>query len=169
MSSDELRAMYIKLLAKAMYEPTKKDVHPSFISFIQQMSPVDASMFKKICEEERRPLMALMLVDERIAINEPNHYLTVLDNITAWTDFSYHEQVRSISNLERLGLIKGEAALPYPPEYYAEVKKTPQYINGIDSLTKDCEFYKIHETKGRIVITPLGESFFDICFGNIRE
>lgn len=49
---NELREMYSNLLAKSMYSFTKKDVHPSFVDLIRNLSPDEARIIEAIKGED---------------------------------------------------------------------------------------------------------------------
>ena len=167
--SDELQSMYVKLLSKAMYEPTKGLVHPAYAEFIKQMSPVDAVLFRTICNANRRPLISLLVVNENVDIRSPEYIIDCADDIMPWTIYSYQKQLRSLNNLERLSLLKGDAGQPYPDSYYDVIKTNVHYTNCLSDMQSEYPNYSIHEIKGRITIIPMGQSFFDACVAKISD
>ena len=51
----ELREMYINLLASAMNLDKLKNTHPSFVTVIKEMSPLDAIIFQKLSKKRQVP------------------------------------------------------------------------------------------------------------------
>ena len=74
MNNEELRNLYANLLANSMNKDIKDNVHPSFVNIINQMSPMDAIIFKIICESGVRPLITLFSNSQIISIKKP--YMT---------------------------------------------------------------------------------------------
>jgi len=50
--NETLREMYLNLLANSMDTAKEKDVHPSFVEMIKQMSSLDAKVFEKLTTVE---------------------------------------------------------------------------------------------------------------------
>lgn len=160
--NEKLRNLYANLLAKAMFEPTRKDVHPAFLEIIKQLSPIDADLFKLIYEADKKPVMSLASFgDDWNPLN--NGIPRVFSDLTPCVKYPYQVQRRSYSNLTRLGLIEHDTDLPYSNEVYDSVRNTPQYNESKQFLQKAYPNCKVEEYPSSIVISPLGQSFYEIC------
>lgn len=160
--NEHLRNLYANLLAKAMYEPTRQDVHPAFLEIIKQLSPIDADLFKFIYELDRKPTITLGSLGDG-----KKHYNTgiprVFPDLIPCVKYKYQTQQKSYSNLIRLGLISSESDFPYPDNEYDVIRKTVQYQECKKHLQEhypDCE---AKEYLASIVISPLGHSFYETC------
>jgi len=165
MDSDELRSMYVKLLARAMNTDTADSVHPAFVETIKQLSPFDALMLKSITQNSSNPFINIWKRDSdgsgTIVFNYFSTYSVNLDNpLLAST---------SLSNLERLGLVHVDNDLTYHDEKFLYEKLIDSdFIRNIvaenDRRVKRSGKKKtIDFDKGCIEITPFGKSFVEIC------
>lgn len=161
MDSKELRNLYANLLAKSMNIDTKNSVHPSFVEIIKQLSPIDANVFSLIQQTELRPL-----IDLRLNFNEKEGGggLTKVKNISWITAFTYNQYSVSFDNLERLKLIEILNSIYTHSEHYKLVTDTPIYISNKEALQNSLtEGQTIVDTKKLMVISSLGELFYNVC------
>ncbi len=157
--SKELRKMYANLLAKAMYEPTKDNVHPSFIEIIKQLSPIDADLFQMICEKVTTPIISL-------TINSIDFHKT----FTPFAEHSFNDQLTGLNNLERLGLIQCNYSKCLKDEKeYDVIRKTSSYLNTKQEILSSIPDCRVEDRKGLIDILPLGEIFYTICINDSLE
>lgn len=158
-NSEELRKLYANLLAKAMYEPTKSQVHPSFIEIIKQLAPIDADLFQMIYENDPTPIIAL-------TFNSLDFHKTV----TPFTKYSFDAQLTALNNLERLGLIKcNYSHCLKDKNQYDIIRKTSSYLDlkqGVLNQIPDCQ---LQDKIGFIEILPLGKFFYKICVNDSLE
>lgn len=155
MDSDELRNMYANLIAKAMNEDTKENVHPTFVEIIKQMSPVDAMVFENIYQMPVTPLINLKVAKEKRGYNNYVYNLSWIEQ------YSYEQVAVSINNLMRLGLID----IPYDKHYvedntYELVRNTSHYKEKKVLLEKKG---RVEEEKNIIHVPELAKSFYEIC------
>lgn len=166
--NDELRNLYANLLAKSMYQPTKRSVHPSFIEIIKQLSPTDANLFKIICDAEQRPLLSLSALEKSCTKSlrlELFHKISASSyNITSWKQIPYLDQAVSLSNLERLGLIDCSSYNSYVDDkIYDSVRCTEFYCSIKNELQNEFPNLSIEETKKVIKMKPMGTLFYEVC------
>ena len=158
MDSEELKNLYANLLAKAMNSDTKDSVHPAFVEIIKQLSPLDATVFKKIMEQEVNPLIDLVYK------NEKGQSITIATNISAYDLNNVKAVGVSIDNLIKQGLIDIPGFRSYTDErvydsiinsdyYKSQQKAHPDTFDGLKFA---------YETK-LIDKTNLGYLFYDIC------
>ena len=102
--ASQLREMFENLLVSSMDSDTAMNAHPAFVSMISQLTPDEAWILKSITETLRVPII------------EVRHQM---EGTTKWVsggfvcdlgrgigiDESYVAQSRSLSNLERLGIL----------------------------------------------------------------
>ena len=171
MDNDELREMYANLLAKAMNIETKNNVHPAYVEIIKQMSPLDAKNLSVICESDGLPI-ASFCYEYADGSKSGNTPLIFLDN---QDEEDYLFQATSISSLSRLGLInidfehmvfnKDEYKKFEKSEVYTEMKNiNADEAYNVYNFPKD-KFHNsnINMNKGVIDLTPMGDSFVDVC------
>lgn len=162
MNNEVLRNLYANLLANAMNKNVKDAVHPSFVNIINQMSPVDAIVFKNICESDTRPLITLSFRFDN------NHGRTdYLYNVSWINKYDYGTVCVSIDNLVRMGLIK----IPEDKHYldnsvYDKVRENVIFDKYYEKH-KDTAGGKVNVEKQLILITEYGGLFYDMCVKDI--
>jgi len=171
--SDELRSMFANLIAASINVDTIAKAHPSFVEIIKQLSPLDAKNLQLFKLKNRFPIVEYELVIKNNKGKTPYKTNVFLEN-TEIIDVDLN--ATSISNLHRLGLVvidyeqylvndalyKKFLNIPF----YQELEQL--FTSGISSLNSDLiNFEKIYEKielkKGIVTITPLGQSFIDLC------
>lgn len=162
MNNVELRNLYANLLANSMNKDMKDDVHPSFVNIINQMSPMDAIIYKIIYESKIRPLITLFF--EFDGNKGKDNYLY---NVSWISQYDYNIVSISIDNLMRMGLIK----IPEDKHYvndnnYAGVRKNTSYSNYYNKY-ENVAGGKVAEEKQIILITDYGDLFYKICVKDI--
>lgn len=172
--SEDLRKMYANLLAKSMYEPTKESVHPAFVEMIKQMSPHDAKLLKLIYEADHLPIINLIAkIDhytEKMKLHTGFTTLKEVPHFTQWTEIDYLDQLTSLGNLERLGLIKIDTDhVLTDDDLYLPVRNTPLYKEIKEGLQKEYPDKIIDEIRGIIQKNQLGYSFYTICINDSLE
>ena len=164
MNSVELRNLYANLLANSMNKDTKDNVHPSFVEIIKQMSPLDAKVFKLICESEINPLIDLSISYK----DGGNNYYKY--NISRITLYSYEDICISIDNLTRLGLIEIPLGRSYTnKETYKFVRDTSSYKRikkELENINKG-KIDEIEEDEKYIKKTSLAKIFYEMCIKDL--
>ncbi|MDV7495694.1 DUF4393 domain-containing protein [Acinetobacter seifertii] len=159
-TNDELKKLYIELLAKASIKDLNNQAHPSFVNIINNLSPDEARLLDVLIPEDSIPFIRIRLnlkvggIDlESPVLIIPNLTLNFLENLGAY-----------ISNLVGVGLleVKEETYLTdekwYAPHMeYFEKQKT---IYELDhrNIEKGNPPYEVK--KGIIKVTKLGYMFF---------
>lgn len=174
MDSEELRKMYANLLSKSMYEPTKNAVHPAFVEMIKQMSPNDAKLLKLIYEANHCPIINLIAKIDHYTETMKFHTgfttLKRVPNLTQWTDIEYLDQLTSLDNIERLGLLKIDTDhVLTDDDLYLPVRNTQIYTILKEGLQKEFPDNTIDEIRGIIQKNQLGYSFYTICISDSLE
>lgn len=162
MDNETIRNLYANLLANSMNRDMKDSVHPSFVTIISQMSPIDAIIFKIIYESKTRPLITLYF--ELDNNKGQDHHLY---NLSWINSYDYIIVSVSIDNLIRMGLIK----IPTDKHYINDSN-----YNSVRENDKYCEYYKkysnisggkVKEERQVITITDFGELFYIVCVKDV--
>jgi hypothetical protein len=171
--SDEIRKMFVNLIAKSMDKTYNTKVHPSFPEIISQMSPLDAQNLKLIYEAKYQLPIAKYRFN---LVKEGSHKdvkpLVFLSNPEVQ---SVDLQASSITVLSRLGLLEVTF-----DEYVSEsnaydafqtdplllafknmVPTEPEY--GYQSPEDDDKIKECIMMKGLVRITPIGKDFASVC------
>lgn len=167
MNNDGLRNLYANLIAKSMNMDTKDTVHPAFVEIIKQLSPLDATLLKKLVDIDNS---AFGITKVRLQKSESEYtgldWVEHIINPIFGMNRSNVEQYQiSLENLQRLELINisYDSYLPLNSEYddiengdiITFCKENSSSINETYSFC-NCQ-------KGRLSITNLGNSFSYIC------
>ena len=169
MDSDELRNMYVKLLARAMNSDSTGEVHPSMVEVIKQMSPLEAQILKKLDKRVDVPYFNI------IRKNNGTHgkgllykYLSEFDPKDALSiEFRPLPSSVAFSNLERLGIftIQDDAWLENDSLYENLLPvRFAELIKNVNQLIeKQNGTYSVETQKGYASLTPFGKLFIKIC------
>lgn len=166
----EIRDMFEKLIASSMDSRKATKVHPSFTEIIKQLSPLDAQNLKLFKKLHELPIVEYHVNrKEGYNVSRTNVFLENPD----CQDINI--QAVSVAALERVGLVTISFSLfLVNDDIYRKYEENPFYI----SLSKAIESFKndptkeITETsikKGKIKLTPLGETFIDVCLSDLPE
>ena len=164
-TDEELRKMFVNLISSSMNSSTSDFVHPSFASIIKQMSVLDAKIFKAFKENETNPILELR---ER---QDEGGYQTFLTNLFLCITLNQGEHVdlniaqiqSSISNLDRLGLVKIDySQLLTDEQCYSDLEKAANTIYEGRSIAVENRMMQ----KGVVLLTPLGKSFINVCLSD---
>ena len=158
--TDELRAMFVKLISNSANIDNKNLVHPAFASMIKEMNSLDAEILTLFKTKTTWPI-----AEYHIKVGDSGH--TVLQtNVLLYESKRTNDITQiasSLSNLNRLGLIE----INYL-EHLIEDGKYVEYDKFLDTykatLTSDetlSNKYSIQ--KGAAKITPLGSAFISVC------
>jgi hypothetical protein len=157
---EELRKMFVNLIASSMNTDTAHNAHPSFAYIIKQMSPIDAENF--ILFEKS----ILPIVDYNCYSNKSKSTATIIKNVflenPKRTDL--FQQSISISVLQQLGLISTiydhyliNDTL-YKPFYEAEF-----YNSTKTNFNNDPKNIRLDVHKEYAKITNFGVLFRNVC------
>lgn len=166
--NDELRIMFAKLISAAMNANTINQTHPSFVEIIKQLSPLDATHLKLFKVQTRYPIVKYDYVTHDGFGNN-----TFKNNV--FQEKKGHQDLNlnaaSISNLNRLGLVSISYTYTLNnDDFYKKYVDSPFYkmakaqIKKVNSdSTSPFPYVDIEIAKGTVEITPLGQSFIELC------
>lgn len=159
----EIREMYLNLLGTSMNIETVIYAHPSYVEIIKQMSPLDATLLKKMVEIGKN------IKCSWITICFETSYFTkgmpkIFSNELLIDDYDPFLISASIENLCRLGLIVHYDTGMIGAEY--ESLKEHWYVQGRFNMFKNSNPDKVIEiklNKETLSISNFGENFAKAC------
>lgn len=175
--NEDIRKMFVNLIAASINLDTTNQVHHSYVEIIKQLSPLDASNLKVLSRKFNYPIVAY-----RSIFNNEGLYRIIKPLIWIFSDTNQDIDANAISltNLVRLGLAEiptGEFAAKV--DYDKLFKEGPlfkTFSEALDNLNNnlptnipesDIELLKgcthLDIQKGVIRLTPFGRSFAEIC------
>lgn len=167
-NEEELRNMFAKLISSNMDNRLTDYIHPSFSSIISEMNSIDAKVLYTINKPETFYKTIANIVFEKK--DEPYTHTPHINNF--YLPYSSTDQVASasISNLERLGLIKVDYSASFSDKkYYQEYSKSfvfnvveIEYYNKVQT-DEQLSHYIPKLQYGRIFITDFGKNFIKVC------
>lgn len=160
LNKEELRNMYINLIAKSMNTDTKESVHPAFVEIIKQLSPLDAKVLDIICTNEINPLIDVNLFNKSTGAIRSS----IQKNLTNILIADASKISLSIDNLERLKLIN----IPYDASYvndalYEPIFNTEMFKSIEIAIEPHLNKFKLDIHKRYIFVTDLGKTFYNMC------
>lgn len=101
----DLREMYVNLLASSMDSTIAKDAHPSFVEIIKRMDPLDARLMKQISAQ----VEYIRIINSRIScVDEGTFYVNAIPEwFTGITipEYDIFQISTSLVRLNKLGII----------------------------------------------------------------
>ena len=161
--SDELREMYANLIVASMYTESKYEVHPSFVTIISQLSPLDALALKEIYKL-KGVISTICLRTVSETLKDGIWELLINYSIDLREVYkSPNIMCISFDNLERLGIIKIRYDQRMINEDDYKRYETDRFY--IQKLKEIESFERIHTNvqRGLIELTSFGEKFSEIC------
>ena len=163
-TNEELRSLYIELLAKASIKELNNQAHPSFVNIINNLSPDEAKLLQSLIPKEVIPFITTRL-------NLKNGGMDLETPVVIISDISltFPENIGAyISNLVGVGLLE---ILPghyltneslYAPHFEYFEQKKGFYDFKYQNIEKGNPPYEVK--KGMIQVTKLGEMFFKAVY-----
>ena len=161
-TDNDIRELYLNLLAKACNSDTIGLAHPSFLNIINSISPDEAMLLRQLSQNTVTPYVGMkysnpnsqhfhQVVEVHIKTDEQAK-LTYPWNLPAY-----------ISNLEGLGLL--DVSLAYKSPAFAEYVALEAELRDRYKDAKGPEgFTVLAFDQGRILTTQYARLFFNACF-----
>lgn len=155
---EQYRIMFSKLIASSCDKSKNSYVHPAFVEFIKQMTPLEGKIISYL--DINRPILIKV-------IDTSNNQRRSVANCPAILDFfdsNIYQLSTALDNLERLGLITlpNEFGLTEVPEWEEEFLQSKNYKIIEKNLNASVNFehdYCVYPMS----ITDLGKSFIKVC------
>lgn len=158
------RIMFAKLIAGSCDNRKNEKIHPFFVEAIKQMTSLEAEILSSFKKESAQPI-----VNYRFKLKDQLGGATFIPYVFFLTDekIDAGKHSQSIVNLERLGFIDISFRSFFTDENkYKIFEQNPTYVS-MQRLLKSGSFYpqfsSLDIEKGLLTLTPLGQSFLDIC------
>ncbi len=164
-TNEELRNLYIELLAKASIKNENNKAHPRFVNIINSLSPDEAQLIRYLKDKKWLPFVDIVLN----SVSYEQYFLEKLVCIIPDLDLVFNQNLNAyLNNLAALGLITiiNSQSMGSNDEYkhYEQylVERTPYY----DSIEKNIMRRNTNDgpyemIKGIISTTSFGQLFFD--------
>ncbi|XZW44873.1 DUF4393 domain-containing protein [Acinetobacter baumannii] len=163
-TNEELRELYIELLAKASTKDLNGNAHPSFVNIINNLSPDEAKFIEYLNHKQSLPIVDITLSDS----NYFKYYIEKLVCFTPNLNLDFPQNLKAyLSNLEASGLIQIHIG-----QWINEDQEYQVYLDYLDkNITRfNSEYSYIDRDpnpknaydleRGSITITDLGTMFF---------
>ncbi len=161
-TNEQLREMYIVLLAKASHFQTVNVAHPSFVNIINNISPDEAILMKSLRTTPQTPF-----VQVRLQKKDKNEYIVVDPLVAALSclkNLSFPNNIAAyFSNLEGLGVLYTSTDtflvgdnIYGPLEALAKLRYS--------AISNEHPDYELVFPQRIINITPFGRLFLEACF-----
>jgi len=154
---EEIKQLYLNLMASDMDKTTKDNVHPSFVELIKQMDSIDVKIFTKLYQRSIYPIYSLSKMNDDSSGETPILEYLLSDNF--YSNLSERQVIKSLNNLERLKLI----------EIHMDESFTDKRNYAIIEKGQRIQKYKgefgesLGIQEGIIKNTEYGKSFFEVC------
>ncbi|EHU1558918.1 DUF4393 domain-containing protein [Acinetobacter baumannii] len=167
-TNEELKELYIELLAKASIKDLNDSAHPSFINIINNLSPDEALLLGYLKDRPYLPYVDIILK----GINNIQYHLEDLVCLTPGLDLNFQNNFKAyLCNLESCGLVN-----VLPDRVFVDEKEYEIYINYMNNnlihyeknfkdLKKDPFSKSPYQLiKGTIEVTDFGHLFFKAVY-----
>lgn len=169
-SKEELRKMYMNLLANASYVDTKEIIHPCLADIIKQLSRQDAVIFKTLYES-MSPYHSGKLPIVNVTYLEQKNYARTFFNIAKINVDEYISILNvqtAIDNFVRLGLFKlGIPNVNCLPKKMYDTFETD--CNIISEIKSDLPVDTVSLTPNTLQITTLGGMLYEVCIKDFED
>lgn len=160
-SSSVLRKMFVNLISGNMNSDLEPLSHPSFPEILKQMDEIDAKLLMEFKSNNQFPIANFLQKtngETGYKVQFTNAYISNIYKIPL------EKCARSLSFLERVGLVKLSYGIYFNDESIYESFKNLDYFKAIEFNLK--RFYPnkyLDIQKGICEITPLGIDFINLC------
>lgn len=165
---EDLSDMFSNLLVSDLDNETQKFCTPAFIRIIEQLSPIDAKVYKEImCNFQgyRIGVASIMFAkkgtDKYYNANMPKYFLTVEIGTV-----NHYDLVLALENLQRLGLIElSFTEWWHDGKIYDTIKQKTEVINFQTTLMNNgIEDYDLKiQQRGILNISGFSNNFARVC------
>ncbi len=168
--NDDLAEMFSNLLVSDLDNRTQSLCSPAFVKIIEQLSPIDAKVYKYLCEHLHRGALPICSAKICTQNDERQVYNIKLPLYFSQNDIGIDSFIfsSSISNLEHLGLIDFNFVQFFKDEkVYNRIAETDKYVVGVTEALKqsgNMNFRVVTERHGLIKLNDFSTNFAKVCF-----
>ena len=163
---NDIRELYVNLLASASNRDKKDIVHPSFPIIISQLDSLDVLILDKFRHQYKLPFLESTVAEYIDGLE----YMPTFEPFTLIEGYEedYREVAASLTTLSRLGLIRKAPLLKEPPDdkEYEAIFSSELYDCLRAREEKLSDYNRVSDTpiqKGYFEITSLGKKFINTC------
>lgn len=157
--NEELREMFINLLAASMNRAEAGKAHPAYVEIIKQLSSDEAKILKHI-KTDFFPLLSIMFEQEGVTGRIPS--ITNFSDVADKADCNHPFKVAAyLDNLQRLGLISFLDNYKMSDESKYIPLKEHEYMKSQFSLIAHLGKPSYKESSAKV--TVFGQIFYETC------
>lgn len=168
-SNEQLRDLYIELLAKASTRDLNECAHPSFVNIINNLSPDEATLLNQLETENRSKFIFLEIKMSDSKKRTARHITSYYSEFEQNSILTFEKNAPAyISNLIGLGIFQVSDQPLKQPKNYKKLEDTvnAQWQDIIKELDEDISKYSkenrsLKFKKGHIYITEFGNLFIN--------
>lgn len=163
-TNEELKNLYIELLAKASIKDLNNQAHPSFVNIISNLSPDEAKFIEYLIPKKTIPFIKTEIKSKKGTLEIENPVL-MIPNI----GLNYKENLGAyVSNLVGVGLLQVREDV-----WFSDENKYKEHLDYFESRKNIYDEYyqqfkeestSYSTSKGLIQVTKLGEMFFKAVY-----
>lgn len=164
LDKEQLKNMYINLIANSMKISTSNSVHPAFVEVIKQLSVFDAELLKKIFSNSVTTIPKIKIRLQKSEIESAGiDVCNIVINPNYYSFCLYHDEYTvSLENLERLKIIAiNDYTKLLAPNIYTDIENSID-IEYLSSQSK--EFPHVEFIYGSISLTGFGKKLIENIF-----
>lgn len=162
---EELRDMYLNLLASSMNSQTASSAHPSYVETIKQLSAEEAKQLKIYLSSDQFAIAKVHYIinDQRNYQTVARHILNTANSLTG-SPVLIDMMPAYVENWIRLGLVEVDyTAYQADEKAYEWVESRPEYLNVATNAVRVVSAGEFQPTlevvKGLLIRTKYGEIF----------
>lgn len=156
---EELRDMFAKVISSSFDKTKSPHTHHSFVEIIKQITPIEAKILTLFIDNPRLPIVRYEITNsetESVIDSGYPFFKGFLDDIVTGQEYMIE-----LSNLKRLNLIQEnnyQLKNNEKYEFYEQTTFHKTMLKHFNTGENKCSMIK-----GVIELSPLGESFVQIC------
>jgi hypothetical protein len=159
-SNENLRNLYLNLLANSMDKDTIQKAHPSFVEILKNLTSDEALLLKVFIEGDQYPLIDIQAKDK-----EKDGFINVYSNYSHFSKkqtFAQPDLMPSyIDNLCRLGILEIPAMLWLAELNIYETLEADEELNDLKKLIQNKLGKNIKFGRKVIKLTSFGKQFIE--------
>jgi len=163
-SNEELRNLYIELLAKASIKDLNKKSHPSFVNIINNLSPDEAILLQIL---KNYPELRMSFFSQDIMLYRKG--FDSINNNENFKKISYPENILAyLNNLESLGILiiskKDQSQYRFISEVNSFIRDSKRVLARNEISFPNFSFYGHLDSEDTVSLTEYGKLFISAIF-----
>lgn len=165
MESQELRDVYVNLLAAAMNKVACGGVHPAFVQIARELSEDEIKFLRHMAVSHSIPVLSVVFEKENGEELEVVRDFSMVTKVAGCERENYGDLY--VENLVRLGLVRKARPLQkLESSEYESLKADPHIVEySSDKMVQLYGFDKCRLEESYIDLSVIGKSFCAVCVG----